>query len=151
MSVNLRRVIGIELMFGFVLLVAGGCGSKVLPNSGNHPPLKPSDVKIYQKQPKEYEELGTITVKASQEMHWDQRGDSTKGFQAMIDQAAAMGANGVLLIDPDAKKKPKDIDPNADYGNAQVTAGYKGMFYQVPLRPGIPPTAVGQAIYVVKE
>jgi hypothetical protein len=147
---NFKRQLFAGMSILTAMIFVFGCESEVLPNSGNHPPLQPDQVKIYQKQPKKYEELGMIEVPTTAEMRWDQRGDSTAGFEALKAKAAAMGANGVLLVDPN-RHVDKDLDPNRAEGNAAVTAGYKGKFYQVPLRAGTPPTAVAQAIYVLKE
>ena len=141
MNFNRQLIAGMSILTAMIFL--GGCESEVLPNSGNHPPLQPDQVKLYQKQPKKYEELGMIEVPTTTEMRWDQRGDSTAGFDALKAKAAAMGANGVLLM-------RKSGEGKSDDEGAMVTAGYKGEFYQVPLRTN-PPTAVAQAIYVLKE
>ena len=115
-----------------------GCAPEVLPPSGTHPIALPAQVKIYQKQPAKYELLGTINVPVTAAMKWDDRGDSTAGFEALQAKAAAMGANGVLL--------------KADQGlyDIEIGAGFKGTYYLVPLKKE-PRTAMAQAIFVLKE
>jgi len=128
---------------GFLALscaaVLAGCGGpEVLPPSGSHPITLPAQVKIYQNQPAKYELLGTINVPVTAAMKWDDRGDSTAGFEALQAKAAAMGANGVLL--------------KADQGlyDIEIGAGFKGTYYLVPLKKE-PRTAMASAIFVLKE
>ena len=126
-------VIGMTISYVFT-----ACGPKVLPASGPHPALTPELVKIYQEQPKKYEQLGLMWVPVTPAMKWDENGDSTLGFETLKAQAAAKGANGVLLM--------------ADPGQYDMTvgAGYKGTFYRVPIKKE-PRTAVVQAIFVLEE
>ena len=118
-------------------LVAGCSGPEVLP-PGSHTPSLPVQVKIYQNQPAKYELLATINVPVTADMKWDERGDSTKGFEALQAKAAALGANGVLLM--------------ADKGlyDTLVGAGFKDKYYLVPMHKE-PRVAVASAIFVLKE
>jgi hypothetical protein len=117
--------------------VIGGCSSEVRQPSGARPPTDPRDVAIYPKQPKKYEDLGTVEVPIGGDVRWDARGDATPGFEKLKAAAAAKGANGILLAGP----KP-DMP--------RVLAGYKGTFYQVPLHEGTPRSVMVQAIYVLE-
>ena len=60
-------------------------------------------------------------------------------FEQFKAKAAAMGANGVLFIVP------------AGTSDVQVTAGYNGTFYAVPVKTIPSREAVAQAIYVIKK
>jgi hypothetical protein len=71
-------------------------------------------------------------------VRWDERGDADAGFDRLKADAAARGANGLLLQAP------------AGAADARVLAGYKGDYYQVPLQTK-PRAAVAQAIYVLEE
>lgn len=71
-------------------------------------------------------------------MKWDQSGDADAGFAQFKAKAAAMGANGVLLVVP------------AGTSDVQVTAGYKGTFYAVPVKTGTNREAVAEAVFVIK-
>ena len=126
------------LLAGVVLMMMVGCESQVVPSTGTRQPTDPSTVKIYQDAPKQYEVLGTVELSVGGDIRWDERGDAAPGFEKLQAKAAALGANGLLL---------KVEQTN----NASVTAGYKGSYYQVPLRLGTPNTAVAKAIYVLKE
>ena len=115
----------------------GGCASpKVVPTT-KHDPASPSAVMIYQKPPaKDYEILGTVTLRQSDKYKWDDRGNADAAFDELKRQAAALGANGVLM---DAPKDATD---------ARVTAGYHGEFYQIPVKLPRPVTAIATAIFV---
>jgi len=121
-----------------LLLIAGCSSHQVKASSGPRPPTRADDVKIYQKAPHQYERLGTVTVPVTPEVRWDQRGESRVGFDRLKAQAAALGANGVLLVVTDGSS------------DLTATAGYHGTFYQVPMRAQ-PRAALAEAIYVLKE
>ena len=115
-----------------------GCAQQVVP-AGQHAPTKPESVQLYEKKPTQYEELGLIEVPIGGDIRWDDKGDSTRGFMALREKAAALGATGVLL----------DLDKGQF--NASVTAGDGKKYYIVPLRTTTtPPEAIAQAIYVLK-
>jgi hypothetical protein len=134
-------VLGISCAVG-VLLPLGGCASKpeVVPSSGTRTPTSAMQVKLYEKPPKKYEILGTVTVTREEGARWDEKGDANAAFDTAKTKAAALGANGLLMA--------------AQSGEYQynATAGYHGKFYQVPVR-GKQGAAVGvmQAIYVLEE
>ncbi len=112
------------------------CGPVVVPSSGPRAPTTPDDVKIYQKKPARYEDLGLITLAITPDLGWDTNGDANAAFNQMKAKAAALGANGLLL----------DVDPS-NY-NILTQAGYHGVFYQVPMKNK---TAFNEAIFVLKE
>ena len=115
--------------------VLGGCSSEVRQPSGARPPTDPRDVAIYAKEPKKYEDLGFVEVPVGGDVRWDAGGDATPGFEKLKAAAAAKGANGILMAGP-TPDMPR------------VLAGYKGTFYQVPLREESPRSVVVKAIYV---
>ncbi len=125
------------VLTGTLAIILAGCAPQVLPPS-QHAPVAAGQVKLYQKQPAKYEALGTISVPVTPEMKWDERGDSTPGFEALKAKAAAMGANGLLFVG-----QPGTYDVLA-------TVGYRGEFYQVPVKRE-PKSAVAQAIFVINE
>jgi hypothetical protein len=123
--------------FAIVLTtVLTGC-SHVVPSSGPRSPTTPAQVSIYDKEPKKYEQLGTVEVPVGGDVRWDARGDATPGYEKLKTAAAARGANGILLLPTENEK-------------LKVLAGYRGTFYQVPIREGTPNIAVAQAIYVIE-
>jgi hypothetical protein len=136
--------LGFSFALAALLVIGGGsgCASKpeVVASSGPRPPTSATQVKIYEKQPKKYEMLGTVTVTRAEGAKWDERGDANAAFDTAKSKAAALGANGLLL-----SAAPGEHEYHA-------TAGYNGKFYQVPVRGG-KGAAIGvmQAIYVLEE
>jgi hypothetical protein len=119
---------------------AGGMGcstSHVVPASGDRPPTNAKDVKLYTNEPKKYEKLGTVEVPVGGDVRWDSNGDATPGFEKLKAAAAAKGANGILLLPGKSQVE-------------SVVAGYKGKFYQVPLRRGTPSAVVVEAVFVIE-
>src|SRR5580658_1143359 len=123
------------MVAGFVAALCS-CGPTVVPSSGPHPPTSVDDVKIYQKKPSKYEDLGLLTLTITPDLAWDANGDANAAFDRLKAQAAALGANGLLL----------DVDPS-NY-DILTLAGYHGVFYQVPMKKK---TAFNEAIFVLKE
>lgn len=127
------------LAAGIGVIVLAGCTTpEALPPSGPHPPVGGAQVRLYQKQPKRYEELAVISVSISPDMKMDDRGGADAAFDTMKAQAGALGANGLLLM-----VRPEKHDYTS-------TAGYHGDFYQVPMRRN-PKAAVGLAVFVLEE
>jgi len=128
----------LTLAFFATLLVAvlvGCSSSKVVPTTP-HSPTTPETVKIYQEAPKEYQMLKRIEIPVTEGIRWDDKGDSVKGFAEMKAQAAALGANGVLLW------------ARPDEQSFTATVGDGTQYYEVPMK--LPRTAVVWAIYVLE-
>ena len=121
-----------------LLLICGGCGSRVVESSGQRPPTTPDKVKIYEKPPQRYERLGKVTVPVTPEIRWDERGESNLGIDRLKGEAAKRGANGLLLVVADGSS------------DATATVGYHGTFYQVPMQAQ-PRAALAEAIYVLEQ
>jgi hypothetical protein len=131
------KPIAASLIVCFLTAALTGCGSHVVPSSGARSPTNAAAVSIYDKEPGKYEDLGTVSVPVGGDVRWDARGDATPGYEKLKAAAAARGANGILL-----KSTSEDT--------MLVLAGYRGTFYQVPVRMGDPKMAVVQAIYVLE-
>ena len=124
-----------------IAMLVVGCASKpeVLPTT-THLPGEAKNVKFYESEPMKYEVLGMINLPVAPGASWDDRGNANAGFLKFQEEAAKMGANGILLKVPEGK------------GNVVVGAGYKGTMYHVPMMmDGEKRTAMGQAIFVVEE
>jgi hypothetical protein len=120
------------------------CSSNpVVPTTGVHPPTTPDQVQLFDRYgpPKKYEILGTVSLVITPALRWDDRGDANAAFTQLIQQAAALGANGIYF--------------NGKIPEATVVgmAGYHGIMYEVPIQ--IDPTtqsrtAIGTAVWVVQ-
>ena len=141
---SFRGGVARRLWLGMLMLLIAsmfnvGCASsEVVPSKGPRPPTSPEYIAIYQKEPRKYERLGLVTQEVTPDMKFDERGDSTKGFEKLKQLAAEKGATGLLLKLPEG---------TYDF---LVLAGYKGSYYQVPAKQGQPKTVMGEAIYVVE-
>ena len=133
----------VVLLLPALFICAGieGCASEpqVFP-AAKHTLISADQVRILQDRPQKYEQLGTITLEITPALTWDERGDANAAFELLKQKAAATGANALVLwAQPDAH----DI---------LATAGYKGKFYQVPIKRQLPTrTAIGQAVYIIQE
>lgn len=139
MSIHCKSIPALLLLTALFL---SACSSQpeVVPSSGPRSPTSADQVKIYQKAPNRYENLGVVTVSRAEGATWDERGDATVGFDILKRKAAALGANGLLLTVPEGGEEKR------------VNAGYHGEFYQVPIKgPRGSVEGVGQAIYVLEE
>lgn len=114
-----------------------GCASQVVPTKA-HQPTTADQVVIYQKAPGKYELLDPIRLVITPELKWNAAGDATPAFEQMKRKAAAMGANGLLLV------------PVGETGDFAVTAAYKGQYYQVQVKDN-PRAALAQAIFVIQQ
>jgi hypothetical protein len=124
-----------------VLLMACAPTTQVVPTTGNHPPTSPYQVGFYSNPPKQYEILGAVSVVITPELKWNDQGDATPAFNAMILQAAAMGANGIYF------------DQHANGAAFTAVAGYHGTFYTVPMHrdDNGTPIATATAVWVLQQ
>jgi hypothetical protein len=129
----------VAVVLGAIGLIASlnlGCSSpKVMPAT-SHMATTPDQVRIYQKAPAEYEQLGTIEVEVTPDMKLDENGAADKVYAALLQKAAAKGANGLLLWSP-----PGTYD-------IVVHAGHGKEWHQVPVKVKPTKTALAQAIFV---
>lgn len=121
--------------FGLISLNLGCASPKIMP-AANHMATTPDQVRIYEKQPAEYEQLATIEVEITPDMKLDENGAADKVYMALLQKAAAKGANGLLLWSP-----PGTYD-------IVVHAGYGKEWHQVPVKVKPTKTAIAQAIFV---
>jgi hypothetical protein len=131
-----RKYFVVSLPALCIVAFLAGCASKpqVLP-AQSHAPLPPDQVKIYESVPSKYEDLGMLRLEMTAQYRWDELGDATAAIDEMKNQAAAKGANGLLLR-------------NGAESNVYANARYNGTYLQVPVRTGKPPAIFAQAIYV---
>lgn len=76
------------------MLTACASGSVVVTGT-KRPPISPTEVQLYTRAPVGYEVIGL--VKASSEMGLTEQGSINYAIEELKKQAAAVGANGVLL------------------------------------------------------
>jgi hypothetical protein len=117
------------------LVVLAGCATGSVIITGNvRPAIDPAGVKIYLEPPSKYETIGI--VEASSDVDFSSQAAQDRVIKELKNQAAKIGANGVLLI-------------NVSNQSRGTTGFYSdGVFYAGSTEIK---TAHGQAIYVIQE
>jgi uncharacterized protein YbjQ (UPF0145 family) len=123
----------ITIIFWFVVLAGCATGSVII--TGNvRSAIDPLEVKIYLELPSQYETIGI--VEASSDVEFSSQAAQDRVINELKNQAAKIGANGVLLI-------------NVGNQSGGTTGFYSGgVFYASSSETK---TAHGQAIYVIQE
>ncbi len=131
MLIGFKRCLALAALAGLC-----SCAPEILPTT-THAAIAPEQVMIYQNAPLKYERLATITHVVGSTTQWRENADATPAFTDLMAQAAALGANGLLLKD--------------DSNKSTIMAGarFQDKYYLVPLQDE-PKTVIVQAIYVPK-
>ena len=122
----------ITVIFCILVLSACASGSYILTGQ-KRDPIQAADVKLYTEPPENYVVIGI--VKASSDSGWTQQGDMDYAVQELKNQAAQLGANGVIL-----------------YGTGDITSTSVGTYssgatYSINTTAQ---TVSGKAVYVPK-
>ena len=128
----MRSVFGIAATALLLILNITGCASgSAIVTGDKRPPVEPDQVKLYLDAPENYEVIGIVN--ASSEAGWTEQGSQDYAVQELKNQAAKLGANGVLLMTSGEK-------------TSTTIGGYgTGTFYAIPVTEK---TVSGKAIYV---
>ena len=115
-----------------LLLTACASGSSIITGT-TRDPIDPSQVNLYLEPPEEYEAIGI--VKASSDAGWTEQDSVNYAIEELKNQAAKLGANGVLLS-------------ATGETTSMAVGGYgTGYMYAVPVTAQ---TVAGKAIFVNK-
>jgi len=80
-----------------IVLILGGCASGSAIVTGTvRAPITPEQVTIYLEPPADFEVVGLVN--ASSDAGWTEQGSVNYAIQELKEQAAKLGANGVLLV-----------------------------------------------------
>jgi hypothetical protein len=127
---NLQRVALVLLAFAVATITACASGSAIV--TGNtRAPIASEQVKIYLEPPADFEVIGLVS--ASSDAGWTEQGSVDYAIGELKNQAAKLGANGVLLVSSGDK-------------TTTVIGGYgTGFLYAIPVTAK---TVQGKAIFV---
>lgn len=115
-----------------ITLVACASGSSIVTGT-KRTPLTPNQVKLYTEPPAKYEVIGIVN--SSSDAGWNEQGSVDYAVEELKNQAAKLGANGVLL-------------GATGETTTTVVGGYgSGYIYSIPVTAK---TVTGKAIYVKK-
>lgn len=92
----MRRLSGWLAIASFVGLTACATTSHVITGQ-TRPALTPAQVKLYDKPPAKYEEIGIVEASSKYSFTWSQQGMTDKAIERLKTEAAKLGADGILL------------------------------------------------------
>jgi hypothetical protein len=81
----------------FAAFFIASCGTNVTMLGPARPPISPAAVRIYQVPPRHYEQIAIINSSAGTTWIFPSYDSLDEAFAELRSQAAALGANGVLL------------------------------------------------------
>ena len=116
-----------------ISLVACASGSSIVVGEVRKP-IDPSQVKLYLEVPPNYEIIGIVN--ASSDSGWTQQGDTNYAVAELKEQAAKLGANGIILIG------------TGETSSSTVGTHSGGVVYAVS---STAQSVSGKAVYVTKE
>ena len=123
----------ITVLIASLMLISCASGTAIVTGT-TRTAINPDKVKLYPQPPAEYEVVAII--KASSDAGWTAQGSQDYAVQELKNQAAKLGANGVLLGATGTK-------------TSTVVGGYgTGAMYAIPVEAEV---VSGQAIYVTSE
>jgi hypothetical protein len=128
----MQRIRTMKYIFLFAILLLAGCasGSSIVVGEVREA-IDPNQVELYLEIPETYEVIGIVT--ASSDAGWTEQGSVDYAVEELKNQAARVGANGVLIESTGSQ-------------NSTVVGGYgTGYIYAVPVTAK---SVTGKAIYV---
>ncbi len=121
-----------QMIIYLCALILTGCASgSAIVTGVKRTPIDPGQVKLYLEAPSSYEVIGIVS--ASSDAGWTEQGSVDYAVQEIKNQAAKLGANGVLL------------ETTGDRTSTAVGGYGTGYFYAIPVTAK---TVSGKAIYV---
>ena len=128
------REIKITVISLLILFIAGCASGSAIVTGTKRSPIDTSQVKLYLKPPSKYEVIAIVN--ASSDSGWTEQGSQDYAVEELKNQAAKLGANGILLTTTGEK-------------TSTAVGGYgTGYFYAIPVTAK---TVSGQAIHVVNK
>lgn len=118
------------LLFLTSIITACASGSYILTGQ-QRDPVQPTDVKLYTSPPSNYEVIAIVN--ASSDAGWTEQGSQDYAVEELKNQAAKLGANGVLLM------------TTGETSSAAIGSYGNGMMFAIPITAK---TVSGKAIYV---
>ncbi|MFZ2490261.1 MAG: hypothetical protein WA208_02135 [Thermoanaerobaculia bacterium] len=123
----------------FVFATAACTQTSGVVTGTSRPAVSPSSVIVYLEPPAEYEVIGLVTGHSV--TGWTQQQDLNKAFAKLKQQAAKMGANGVLV---------EGVAGPAQ-SNAAIVVGAQGTASVIPTSPSSEARVTGKAIWVKRD
>jgi hypothetical protein len=80
-----------------LLFMLGGCASSHVMLGQARPAISPDQVKLYVRPPAKYQEIAVLESSSKNSFAVTQQGKTNKAIERLKEEAAKLGANGVLL------------------------------------------------------
>lgn len=144
-----RMKLSLRLIAGFAILGVVGCSSSSHVVVGRaRPPISPNDVRLYLHPPTKYEEVAILDASSKNSWAFSDQGKTDKVIERLKKQAAAFGANGILLNGVTSQQGGSvSVGSASAYGNGHsATAFGTGVSAPIMLKEGS-----GMAIFVIQE
>ena len=139
----LSRIFRSVFLLG-VIVTSLGCASSHVMLGKARPPISPEQVNIYSHPPAHYEEIAILEASSKGSWAMSQQGKMNKAIERLKEEAAELGANGVLL-----QATGTEYGPSVYTGTTTTTGSYAyGTGTSVPV---MHKAASGVAIYVFEE
>lgn len=137
------RFSSIAMFLGIVMVCTGCASSHVLVGKAR-PPISVDQVKVYLRPPAKFEEIALLEASSKGSMAVSQQGKMNKAIERLKEEAAQLGANGVLIQGTGNEYVGSVNTGSATaYGNTAYGTGVS-----VPVQHKV---ASGIAIYVHEE
>jgi hypothetical protein len=130
---NLQRF-ALLFLVPAVLTVAGCASGSAIVTGNTRTPVGPAQVKLYLEPPPTFEVIGLVN--ASSDAGWTEQGSVDYAIEELKNQAAKLGANGVLIV--------------ASGQTTSTVIGGQGTSYVYAI-PVVAKTVQGKAIFVKAE
>jgi hypothetical protein len=131
------------------LCLLAACSSSSHVTVGKvRPAISPDDVKLYLHPPAKYEEIALLDASSNHSWAFSDQGKADKVVERLKEQAAALGANGVLISgvsDQSAGSVSVGSATATSYGHTATAFG-TGVSAPIMIKQGS-----GLAIYVTQE
>ena len=124
----------IHIIFIAIFLLSSCASGSYILTGQKRDPINPSLVKLYTSPPTKYDVIGIVN--ASSDSGWTQQGDMDLAVSELKEQAAKLGANGILLTG------------TGESTSSTVGAYSSGVVYAAS---STAQTITGQAIYVMGQ
>jgi hypothetical protein len=143
----MKKHIG-ALLFLTLLGVTACSSSSHVVVGDTHPPISPDNVRLYLHPPAKYEEVAILDASSKNSWAFSDQGKTDKVIERLKEQAAALGANGILLNGVSNQVGGSvSVGSATAYGNGHsATAFGTGVSAPVMLKEGS-----GMAIFVTQE
>ena len=136
-----------SVLLAAVLILTGCVTSHVLVGTPRKP-ISPNQVKIYIHPPTEFDEIATLDSSSRVSFTITAQGKTDKALARLKDEAAKLGANGILL---QAIEDQAAGSTRTSFGSASAS-GHSALGFSVgTFSAAYVKSASGMAIYVIQE